>query len=133
MKLADKVETFLENFISNMPRMNTMHFSKLNLLKQPNNRLEDGSLFDQPENHFGSLVPVKIELEVEAGKRIKEILLWDKNEPYLDLESFAKIFIEEQNLSSNYEQEVLNQLKRQLKDFRGYKIMTEQVPLSHLE
>lgn len=42
---------------------------------------------------------MKIELEVEGNKRIKELLLWDKNEPYLTLENFAKILLEEHNLT----------------------------------
>jgi hypothetical protein len=53
---------------------------------------------DQPENQFGSLIPIKIDLEIE-GKRLREIFFWDKNEPYLTLESFAKILLEENNLN----------------------------------
>ena len=77
--------------------MNTMHISKLNLLKAPNNRVKDGTLADAPENDFGGLIPIRIDLEID-GKRVKEIFLWDKNEPYLTLESFAKILMEEHNL-----------------------------------
>ena len=79
------------------------------------------------------MIPIKIELDVEGGKKIKEVFLWDRNEPYLNLEKFAEIILEEHNLPSNYEQDILSQLKRQIKDFRGYKIMTEQVPLSYIE
>jgi predicted transcriptional regulator len=46
VKIADTIEHYLENFMSNKPRMNTMHISKLNLLKSPFNRLEDGTEFD---------------------------------------------------------------------------------------
>lgn len=123
VKIADQIEAYLENFMSNKPRMNTTHISKLNLLKCPNNRLEDNSLADSPENQFGSLVPIKIDLEIE-GKRLREIFFWDKDEPYLTLESFAKILLEENNLNQTYEAEIVNQLKKQIKDFRGYKIMS---------
>jgi len=68
-------------------------------------------------------VPIKIDLEIE-GKRLREIFFWDKNEPYLTLESFAKILLEENNLNQSYETEIVNQMKKQIKDFRGYKIMS---------
>ena len=85
-----------------------MHISKLNKLMEPLNRLEDGSLFDQPENQFGSLIPIKIELELEGGRRIKEVFLWDKNEPYLTLERFTQILLEEYCLSPAFEPEILS-------------------------
>lgn len=117
VKISETVETYLENFMSNKPRMNTMHISKLNLLKSPNNRIEED--LDQ-NNGFGTLVPIKIDIEIE-GKRLKENLLWDKNEPYLTLESFAKILMEEHNLSAQFENEIINTMKKQINAFRTYK------------
>ena len=99
-KVPDAIETYLDNFMSSKPRINSMHLSKLNSLKQPNNRLTDTSLYDQPENQFGSLIPMKIELDLEGGQRLKELFLWDKNEPYMTLEGFARIMIEEHGLNS---------------------------------
>lgn len=111
VKIAETIEAYLENFMSNKPRMNTMHISKLNLLKSPNNRLEDNSLTEVPENQFGSLIPIKIEIEIE-GKRLKELFLWEKNEPYLTLDSFAKILMEEHNLSQAFEADIIQQMKK---------------------
>ena len=51
-----------------------------------------------PENEFGTLIPIKLDLEIE-GKRLKEVFLWDKTEPYLSVESFVKILMEEHNLN----------------------------------
>ncbi len=109
-KVPDAIETYLENFMSAKPRINSMHISKLNSLKQPNNRLADNSLFDQPENQFGSLIPMKVELELDGGNRLRELFLWDKNEPYMTLESFARILIEEHGLGSNqsYESDIVS-------------------------
>ena len=77
---------------------------------------------------------MKIELDLEGGQRLKELFLWDKNEPYMTLEGFARIFIEEHCLNSQtYEAEVCAQMRRQIKDFRGYKITTDQVPLSFIQ
>ena len=69
-KVPEAVETYLDNFMSAKPRINSMHITKLNSLKQPNNRLADNSLFDQPATQFGSLIPMKVELEVDGGNRI---------------------------------------------------------------
>ena len=67
-KVPDAIETYLENFTNGAkPRINSMHISKLNSLKQPNNRLADNSLFDQPENQFGTLIPMKVELEIDGA------------------------------------------------------------------
>jgi len=54
---------------------------------------------------------MKIDLEIE-GKRLREIFFWDKNEPYLNLESFAKILMEENGVNQTYETEIVNQMKK---------------------
>jgi len=37
VKITETIEHYLETFMSNKPRMNTAHISKLSLLKSPNN------------------------------------------------------------------------------------------------
>lgn len=113
VKISETIENYLENFMSNKPRMNTMHISKLNLLKAPNNRIEEDSLDGAFNNGFGTLVPIKLDIELD-GKKIKENFLWDKNEPYLTLESFAKILIEEHNLTPVFELEIVSQMRKQI-------------------
>ena len=113
--------------------MHTAHISKLNLLKQPSNRLGidpselmlaeragnptgastgtratvSAAANAAEENPFGSLIPIKLDIEIE-GQRLKEQFLWDKNEPYLSLEAFAKLLIEEQNLSQAFEADIVS-------------------------
>jgi len=95
VKIADQIEHYLENFLSNKPRMNTTHLSKLTLLKGPYNKLDDGTDFEENiHGGFGNLIPIKLDIESD-GQRLKEQFLWEKNEPYLSLEAFAKILIEE--------------------------------------
>ena len=36
VKITETIENYLENFMSNKPRMNTVHISKLSLLKSSN-------------------------------------------------------------------------------------------------
>mmetsp|Transcript_14044 Transcript_14044/g.23859 ORF Transcript_14044/g.23859 Transcript_14044/m.23859 type:complete len:81 (+) Transcript_14044:336-578(+) len=57
------------------------------------------------------LIPIKLDLEFE-GKRLKDQFLWDKNEPYLNLEEFAKILGEEHGLPSVFEGEIVSSMKR---------------------
>ena len=40
------------------------------------------------------------------------MFLWDKNEPYLSLESFAKILMEEHNLPAVFENEIVVAMKK---------------------
>ena len=37
VKITETIENYLESFMSNKPRMNSVHISKLSLLKSPNN------------------------------------------------------------------------------------------------
>ena len=62
VKISETIENYLENFMSNKPRMNTMHISKLNLLKSPNNRMDEEM---DTNNGFGTLIPIKIDLEID--------------------------------------------------------------------
>ena len=103
------IEKYLDNFLTaTKPRVNSLHFSKLNSLKQPHDRLADNTLFDQPETQFGSLIPIKIEFELEGGHRFKELFLWDKNEPYMTIENFARILLEENGLNPSYEGDIVS-------------------------
>lgn len=68
------------------------------------------------------LIPIKLDLECE-GRRLKDIFLWDKNEPYLTLEEFAKIIMEEHNLPAAFEAEIISSMKRQIHAFKHYKQM----------
>lgn len=114
--------------MSNKPRMNTVHISKLSLLKSSNRgEYEQDNLLnkDQAMGQFGvlpgmtpnnyqpnlQLIPIKLDIEVE-GRRLKDLFLWDKNEPYLNLESFAKILMEEHNLPANCEHEIVDGMKK---------------------
>ena len=114
VKISETIESYLENFMSNKPRMNTMHISKLNLLKAPNNKIDDDNLDNAYNSGFGTMIPIKLDIEIE-GKKLKENFLWDKNEPYLTLEAFAKILIEEHNLPGpQFEIEIVNSMKKQI-------------------
>jgi hypothetical protein len=57
------------------------------------------------------LIPIKLDLEFE-GRRLKDIFLWDKNEPYQTLESFAKILMEEHNLPISFESEIISSMRK---------------------
>ena len=67
------------------------------MLKSSANRLDENDL-EPPENDFGTLIPIKLDIEIE-GSRLRENFLWDKNEAYISLELFAKLLIEENNLN----------------------------------
>ena len=136
VKITETIENYLENFMSNKPRMNTVHISKLSLLKSPNNSVEHDKemrAFDpsNPSHVLASqstcqsnlqLIPIKLDLEFE-GRRLKDIFLWDKNEPYQNLEGFAKILLEEHNFPTSFENDIVASMRKQINQFRPYKQM----------
>ena len=74
-------------------------------------------------------MPIKLDIEIE-GSRLRENFLWDKNEPYITLEQFSKLLVDENNLSQAFEAEILSSMKKQIAAFKGYKVMTTQVSSS---
>jgi len=59
------------------------------------------------------LIPIKLDLEFE-GRRLKDQFLWDKSEPYQNLEGFAKILMEEHNLPAVFENEIVSSMRKQV-------------------
>lgn len=55
---------------------------------------------------FGNLIPININIELE-GKKFKEIFFWDLNEPYLKVENFAKILVDDNQLPTSFENEIV--------------------------
>jgi SWI/SNF-related matrix-associated actin-dependent regulator of chromatin subfamily B member 1 len=72
------------------------------------------------------LIPIKLEIEMQ-GRRLKDMFLWDKNEPYLTLEEFAKILMEEHNLPEVFEAEIISSMRRQIHAFKHYKQMESEL------
>lgn len=58
--------------------------------------------------------------------------MWDVNEPYLTVEKMAQILVEEKELNASAKQDIMFQMNRQIRDFRGYKISQAQVPQSYI-
>ena len=51
------------------------------------------------------LIPVRLDVEIE-GKRFKENICWNVNEPFMTPEGFAKIVAEEHGLSPAFEHDI---------------------------
>lgn len=51
------------------------------------------------------LIPVRIDLEMD-GRKYKDTVLWNLNEPFLTPEVFAKMVSEENNLSAGFEDDI---------------------------
>lgn len=54
-------------------------------------------------------------------RKLKDSFLWDKNEPYWDMETFARILVEDMALPPTFEPEIVSQLKKQVNQFRQYR------------
>ena len=57
------------------------------------------------------LIPVQLDIEME-GRKMKDAFLWDKSEPYWDMETFARIMVEEANLPASFEAEIVSQMRK---------------------
>jgi transcriptional regulator with XRE-family HTH domain len=115
--IEESIQKYLDNLISNKPTITSTHITKFNLLKgkreydDPSQPFQSTTALNTPyyNKYFpqsDSLVPMKLDFELE-GRQLKEIFLWDKNEPYLTIHDFANILIEEQNLPQIFEKEIV--------------------------
>ena len=59
------------------------------------------------------LIPIQLDIELDQRK-LKDFFLWDKNEPYWDMETFARILVEDLALPPSFEPEIVSQLKKQV-------------------
>lgn len=56
-------------------------------------------------SYADEFIPVRLDMEFE-GRRFKENIFWNVEEPFLTPESFAKILAEENNLPLSFENEI---------------------------
>lgn len=105
IKIEDQIDNWLNNLYSNKPKLVGSNLTRLELLKGKRERSRLNEEIDN-NNGFGNLIPININIELE-GKKFKEIFFWELNEPYLKVESFAKILVEDNQLPSSFENEII--------------------------
>jgi hypothetical protein len=99
------MENWLNNLYSNKPKIVGAATTRLELLKGKRERTKLSEDIDN--NHgFGNLIPINVNIELE-GKKFKEIFFWDLNEPYLKVENFAKILVDDNQLPMSFENEIV--------------------------
>ena len=116
-KQEDNLEKWIVNLQSNKPKINKIT-NRLYYLKGKKER--PNFSFDNNKG-FGNLIPMNIHIELE-GKKYKEQFFWDLNEAYLQVDSFAKILIEENGLPPSFESEIVNQMNKQISQYETYDI-----------
>jgi transcriptional regulator with XRE-family HTH domain len=105
IKNEEQIENWLNNLYSNKPRISGSSYTRLELLKGKRERGKLNDNFDN-NNGFGNLIPININIELE-GKKFKEIFFWELNEPYLKIENFARILVEDNQLPTSFENEII--------------------------
>jgi SWI/SNF-related matrix-associated actin-dependent regulator of chromatin subfamily B protein 1 len=115
-KIEDSIEIWLNNLYSNKPRLAGTNLSRFELLK---GKRERSKLYNEFDNNYGfdNLIPININIELE-GKKYKDIFFWNLNEPYLTVESFAKILCEDNNLPNGFETEIINHMNKQISQYK---------------
>ena len=67
-----------------------------------------------------SYISIKLDIELE-GKQLKESFIWNRNEPLVSIEEFAKFLAEENNLPNNFENEIINEMRKRINSYKPYK------------
>ena len=114
----ENIENWLNNLYTNKPiyaGTNISRFQKLTNRNQNTKLLEN---FDS-NSGFDNLIPININVELE-GVKYKDSILWNLHEPYLTLETFVQILASDNNLSSDFEKEILAQMKRQISFYKKF-------------
>lgn len=101
--IEEALEKYMQKLMSNRPRITSTHITKFASLK---GFKEDDPLPREQDANVDTLVPIKLDIELE-GKQLKDMFVWDKQEPYLSLDYFAKILAEEHNLAQSFEPEIV--------------------------
>jgi SWI/SNF-related matrix-associated actin-dependent regulator of chromatin subfamily B protein 1 len=131
-KIDEQIENYLNNLYASKPKLSANAVTRLDLLKGKRERPKIIENFDDNWG-FGNLIPININIELE-GKKYKEIFFWEFNEPYLKVENFAKILVEDNSLPSSFESEIINQMNKQINQYTKFdKIEGEIVKIIKLD
>jgi len=104
-KIEEQIDTWLHNLYSNKPKLFGAVSTRFELLKGKKDTSDFPTNIDD-NNGFGNLIPINIIIELE-GKKFKEIFFWDLDEPYLSVEHFAKILVEDNQLPQSFDNEIM--------------------------
>lgn len=119
VRVEDILDEWLQNVQANKPRFRT----------KPTN-----SKFAQVKSHHFSapkmvakenLIPVRIDLDME-GKKYKDLVLWNINEPYFTPEQFSKLVAEDNNLSTTFESEIAAIIKKAVSTYESVENLREE-------
>lgn len=115
-RLEENVEKWLLNLQSKKPKTNKIT-NRLHFLKAKRER----STFNNVNtNHgFGNLIPINLYIDLES-KKFKDQFLWDINEPYISVDFFAKLLVDENQLPSTFEDEIKSQMIKQINQFNTF-------------
>lgn len=108
-RLEEQIENWLNNLYSNKPKLAGTNVTRLELLKGKRDRNKVSS---EPDTNygFGNFIPININIELES-KKYKEIFFWDLNEPYLRVDTFARIITEDNQLPTGFENEIVRSVE----------------------
>lgn len=118
IRLEEAIENWLNNLYSNMPKFAGTNLSRLQMLTAKSAHEKLNQNFDSNFG-FDNLVPININIELE-GKKYKDTFFWNLNEPYLTVESFARILVNDNQLSQNFELEIISQMKKQISSYKKF-------------
>ncbi|CAG9329121.1 unnamed protein product [Blepharisma stoltei] len=65
------------------------------------------------------LIPIRIDIEIE-GRRVKEAICWESQEPYFTPQSFAEILCEDLSLPQPFQKEIAGTIEKRIQRHENY-------------
>jgi SWI/SNF-related matrix-associated actin-dependent regulator of chromatin subfamily B protein 1 len=127
VKIEETMEQWLKNLYTNKPRFSKNSLTKMYQVKATgggDTKTTSAIDFDKKKMVIENdkpeeLIPIRIDVEIE-GRRFKENVCWNLDEPYMAPENFAKIIAEENNLNPAFEHEISNAIKKSVSVHKKY-------------
>jgi SNF5 / SMARCB1 / INI1 len=112
-----KLEIELEKWVTKqqIPRFRDFYpirseISQFHRITKHTNKIED---------EISELVPMRIDIEIE-GRRLREFITWESQEPHFTPHSFAEVLCEEQKLPPPFVKEITRTIEQKLSRYEKY-------------
>ena len=103
-----------------MPKFAGTNLSRLQMLTAKSAHQKLFQNFDS-NGKFDNIIPININIEIE-GKKIKDCFFWNINEPYLTVESFVRIYANDNQLPQSFEPEIIAQIKKKISSYKPFEL-----------
>ena len=112
-----KLESEMEKWISKqqLPRLRDLFPVRTEISQFHRITKNFNSIDEEPSE----LVPIRIDIEIE-GRRFRDTITWESQEPHFTPHSFAEVICEEQKLPNSFAKEIARTVEQKLSRYEKY-------------